>query len=898
LLSTAWLAIAPQASAVDGTWTQATSGTQQWGTGTNWLNGIIADGVGANAIFNVNLTADQTIGLGASGRTIGNLFVRDTTLAAPDGGFALGVAGDGPITLDVTSGRAVIAVAQLQTSSAKKLAVVVPIVNNDGILKIGAGQLSIRADSPNLTGDFVAAGGLTDTRSFLNGITALQVTGQSTFQVDFASNGGTNVSNLVNSAAPLTLGGEVNSPFADIPPSLPLNFSSQVTGNSTLTVTGKAANANSQTFASTALRAGIHTINVANGGAGSSATLNLGAITRSAAATVNFVQSGAGTSTITTTTANGSGTILGGWAIVNNNTWAVSAGDGINPGAITGLATFATDTWSPGSNTDVTTSIASAIGDTNSVRFNTAAANTVTLTGPSTITSGGILNTVTVAGNASLITGGSLTSGTSELVIHQANNTANGTLTIASTITNNAGVVSVTKEGAGIAILGGTSANTYTGTTTVTSGVLQLNKTAGVDAVGGDIVITGNAQLHLLAAEQIPNTATITFTGTSTDSVPTQTGQETVANVIVNAVPQLAASVGQFIMRNNFTITGTATVNTGIFAVASSNNATVNAINMTSPNAIVRIAASGGASTLTVGPGGITSAGGDIQVKFNTNNQDGKLVLGGNFTSTGNATFSNAGYTGVNVNAIELTGTRTFDIGTGTTTTVQPDIIGVGGLTKAGNGTLTLTNLSAGSFTGPTTINAGALLVNGSLSATSEVDVASGGTLGGTGSITTATGGDVNLLVGGALAPGASAGTLTVNLSGGGELDLTAGIASTGSGALRFELATVPASDKITLTGGSLNIGVGSLDFGDFSFTTLAGFDTGGTYTLFDGSLPIVGTLGGITTGFINGQMFQLQLADGSNDLVVAPVPEPATAVMSIAAFSLLALRRRRTSGV
>jgi hypothetical protein len=188
--------------------------------------------------------------------------------------------------------------------------------------------------------------------------------------------------------------------------------------------------------------------------------------------------------------------------------------------------------------------------------------------------------------------------------------------------------------------------------------------------------------------------------------------------------------------------------------------------------------------------------------------------------------------------------------------------------------------------------------VNGSLSGTSGVDIASTGTLGGTGSITPVAGGDVNLLAGGGLAPGASAGTLTINLSGGGELDLSAGIASAGSGALRFELATVPASDKITLSGGALNIGLGSLDFGDFAFSTLSGFDTGGTYTLFDGSVPIVGTLGGITTGLINGQMFQLQLADSNNDLVLASVPEPAAAVVSIAAFGLLALRRRRTAAV
>ena len=61
----------------------------------------------------------------------------------------------------------------------------------------------------------------------------------------------------------------------------------------------------------------------------------------------------------------------------------------------------------------------------------------------------------------------------------------------------------------------------------MSAGLLQLNKNAGVDAVGGNIVITGTGQLALLAGEQIPNTSTITFTGSSTDSIPTQAGLET-----------------------------------------------------------------------------------------------------------------------------------------------------------------------------------------------------------------------------------------------------------------------------------------------------------------------------------------------------------------------------------
>lgn len=60
-----------------------------------------------------------------------------------------------------------------------------------------------------------------------------------------------------------------------------------------------------------------------------------------------------------------------------------------------------------------------------------------------------------------------------------------------------------------------------------------------------------------------------------------------------------------------------------------------------------------------------------------------------------------------------------------------------GGLTKAGNGTLTLTGSS--SFTGATLVNAGTLLVNGALGS-SDVVVSAGAALGGTGSI----GGDLS----------------------------------------------------------------------------------------------------------------------------------------------------------
>lgn len=102
----------------------------------------------------------------------------------------------------------------------------------------------------------------------------------------------------------------------------------------------------------------------------------------------------------------------------------------------------------------------------------------------------------------------------------------------------------------------------------------------------------------------------------------------------------------------------------------------------------------------------------------------------------------------------------TLSPGSGEAFTLGSQITGSSRVLKTGDGSTTLTGIN--NFSGITDVNAGVLLVNGSLTGLGTVTVAGGATLGGTGSIAGA------VSVSGTLAPGASieslaTGTLTLN---------------------------------------------------------------------------------------------------------------------------------------
>jgi len=133
----------------------------------------------------------------------------------------------------------------------------------------------------------------------------------------------------------------------------------------------------------------------------------------------------------------------------------------------------------------------------------------------------------------------------------------------------------------------------------------------------------------------------------------------------------------------------------------------------------------------------------------------GTVSLAGN-VHVNHLTFNTTGYTLQN-NTLNFNGANPgLTVATAVTATVGSAVSGPAGLTKAGNGTLSLTG--ANTYSGPTTITAGTLLAGGSLP-TNAVTVAAGGILGGTGVI----GGPVLVQSGAGLSPGPGLGKLTIN---------------------------------------------------------------------------------------------------------------------------------------
>ncbi|MFZ4766333.1 MAG: beta strand repeat-containing protein, partial [Roseimicrobium sp.] len=271
-------------------------------------------------------------------------------------------------------------------------------------------------------------------------------------------------------------------------------------GGGALAFTPNASADSSQTVLSTTFSSGANTVTVTKNAATHNATLNLNALTRSGGATVNFAYAGTGSGIASTTTdTTNTNSILGGWATFGGTDWAVNSTNAAD-GRVDALAGASYYTTTTGGNTaanyaskhlDVTSSptLSGAITPY-TLRFNQAAANTVTLTGTNTISSSGILVTANVGNNLFTITSGTIRGpANGDLIIHQYN-TANA-LTIASVIGNNASTRLV-KTGPGTVNLTTTTNSTFTGGVVVNQGILNRNTVNAITNNAANVITIRN----------------------------------------------------------------------------------------------------------------------------------------------------------------------------------------------------------------------------------------------------------------------------------------------------------------------------------------------------------------------------------------------------------------------
>lgn len=565
-----------------------------------------------------------------------------------------------------------------------------------------------------------------------------------------------------------------------------------------------------------------------------------------------FVMNGA---TLTVQTSSGPGSTF----LDNTATGGAGGGGTATAGSALGEALFLMNdtitTFDVGLGQDVTLSqtIAgggepaagvSALVKTGAGRLVLSGANSYT--GGTTISAGilgvGADNNLGVASGSLTLNGGTLqyTAGftSNRLVTLGA---AGGTFDTNGNNSSLAGVISgagaLTKIGAGTLTLSG--ANTYSGGTIVNAGSLQGNSTSLQGDITNNAIVVFDQSLAGTYAGVMEGTGSLVKQNTGSlalTGVNTYTGGTFLNGGIlsVGADDNLGNATGRLTFNG-----GTLQYSTGF---ASARPVTLNASGGT-------VDTNGNTATLSGvigGSGGLTKAGAGTLTLGGTNTYTGatainegtlQMSLGGSLASATAVRVAKDAIFDVNNTAQTIgsiagagdvtLGSGALTAGADNTSTTQSGVIsGTGGnFTKIGTGVLNLTG--ANTYTGLTTINAGALLINGSI--TSDTLVVNGAVLGGTGTIV----GRVDNS--GILAPGNSIGTLKV----------TGNYTDHPGSEYRVEVTGAGESDKLAVTG-SANLGNGLV-----TVQSLGGaFGNSTTYTILSAG-SVGGDFSGATSDFV-----------------------------------------------
>jgi autotransporter-associated beta strand protein len=617
--------------------TNTYKGNTAVGNGTMLLAGanvlpatsVVVLGAGNGGVLDLN-NLDQTVGGLTGGQRSGSVLLGSATLTINNTGTRLfngGIAGTGGIVVSGTG-------TQIMTG----------VNTYTGATSVQGGSLVLPGDGLQLSSAVSIAGGASLTASYdADAVFAPPLTGTGTFgkagqgKLTLATaNPGANMSgvSVVDGTLVLDFSSDAGSKLGTNP--------ALTLGSGTLAVIGNDAAATVQNFDSLTLTGGGR-IRVTSGN-NQNASVAVGAIARSTGTTVDFgtTNTGSGVASISTTTANGSTGIVGGYATVNGTSWAVS-GTGSGPFNLTALpdASYAKNSLVAGSHADITSSlVAQSSRSTATLRFNTPGAATLTLAGTNNISTGGLLVTPNVGANDTTITGGNLTAPAGQaLLIHQFNEAGN--LTIASAISNTANSTTQTVDLAGGATIDGltNTANLYPGMLVTGTGIptnariLSVNSPTSITltanaTAGAGVALTFNGGTAL--AKSGPGTLVLDGTNTYTGALILNDGVVSVTK-IGNIGPSGSNVASNSVYFNGGTLRLTGAFNTG-----------------------------SGIQPWIVGPGGGTV---DIPDVNNANAKQGNSIFGsGVLNKTGAGTFSVGsnvapfnGYINVKEGAVRLT---------------------------------------------------------------------------------------------------------------------------------------------------------------------------------------------------------------------------------------------------
>ncbi|BCX47342.1 autotransporter-associated betastr and repeat-containing protein [Haloferula helveola] len=331
---------------------------------------------------------------------------------------------------------------------------------------------------------------------------------------------------------------------------------------------------------------------------------------------------------------------------------------------------------------------------------------------------------------------------------HIWNVAAGRTLALGGTIS---GSSSVTKAGDGTAIISGT--NQSTGGTTVTAGsltydvsssynpggtggaagLLNVNGGSAVATLAGSYTATGNGNAYW----EIRNGGVLNFSGTANvagaGGLRIGEGSAGTMNMTGGSLDAAMNSGSNLVVGRSAGANGTLNMTGGVLSIT--NGGGISIANVAGNSGVMTVGGTGLVELLSTG----NFAMGPGTATFNLNS-GGTFVLGANSSASGTSTFNfdggtlkagrsstaflSAGITAVNV----LAGGATIDSDEFSITLpgalLEDGVSTGGGLTKLGDGVLTLGG--ANTYTGTTNVNAGTLELSSAGTSVSDVVVASG----------------------------------------------------------------------------------------------------------------------------------------------------------------------------